>query len=265
MAILRALSWWGVYSVWLRHARLYRRTWLINCLPPISEPVVYLLSFGFGVGPLIKTVSYMGHPVEYIHFIAPGMMAVGILFQSFLEGAYGTYIRIRFEQSWQAQLTTPLTLPEIYAGDWIWGATRGSIVGLVTGLVAVLWGIYPLGGLLQSLPIIFCGGLLFSALGMAAAGFAKTVDQINVPTFLIIVPMFAICGTYFPRDVLPPVFRSFVDLLPLAMLVDLLRAPILSPSPVSTFTTLALLAGLFAWTALFATFGWRKNRRWVVS
>ena len=262
---MRALSLWGIYSVWLRHARLYRRTWLINCLPPISEPVVYLLSFGFGVGPLIKTVNYRGQPVDYLTFIAPGMIAVGVLFQGFLEGAYGTFIRIRFERSWQAQLTTPLTLPEIFVGDWIWGASKGSIAGVFTGVIAVLWGIYPLQGLLQSLPLIFFGGLLFAALGMAAAGFAKTVDQINVPTFLAVVPMFAICGTYFPRDVLPAGVRTVADMLPLSLLVDLLRAPVISTAAFTLTQSLALILGLLAWTVLFASFAWRKNRRRVLS
>ncbi len=261
--MVRALSLWGIYSVWLRHVRLYRRTWLINCLPPISEPVVYLLSFGLGVGPLIKSVSYQGEQIEYIRFIAPGMIAVGVLFQSFLEGAYGTFIRIRFEQSWQAQLTTPLTLPEIFTGDWVWGATRGAIAGVFTGLVATVWGIYPLSGLLEVLPLIFLGGLLFGALGMAAAGFAKTVDQINLPMFLAVVPMFAVCGTYFPRDVLPPSLRAIVDLLPLSLLVDLLREPILIGH--SPWRSCCMALGLIGWTVMFVILAWRKNRPRVVS
>jgi lipooligosaccharide transport system permease protein len=43
---------WGVYSVWHRHAKVYQRTWLVNCLPPISEPIMYLIAFGLEKSPM---------------------------------------------------------------------------------------------------------------------------------------------------------------------------------------------------------------------
>ena len=107
---------WGIYSVWLRHASLYRKTILVNCLPPVSEPIVYLLAFGYGLGPLIGAVRTGGTELPYLSFIAPGMMAVGALFQSFIEGSYGTFIRIRFRRSWHTLLTAPLTVGDAVAG-----------------------------------------------------------------------------------------------------------------------------------------------------
>lgn len=75
-------------------------------------------------------------------------------------------------------------------------------------------------------PLIVIGSLLFSALGMAVAGFVKTVDQINVPVFLFIVPMFTLCGTFFPRENLPAWLARFAALLPMSQMVDLLRMPL---------------------------------------
>ena len=85
-----SVSPWGVYSVWWRHFQVYRSTWLVNCLPPISEPIVYLLAFGYGLTPLIGEVQHLGQPVPYPQFLAPGMIAIGVLFQSFFEGARPT-------------------------------------------------------------------------------------------------------------------------------------------------------------------------------
>jgi len=214
---------WGIYSVWHRHARVYQRTWLVNCLPPISEPIMYLVAFGFGLSPLVGDITYAGQQVSYLRFIAPAMIAVGVLFQSFFEGAYASFIRLNFQKTWQALLTAPLSFTEVFLGDWFWAATKGMIAGGLTGLVAVLWGLYSPLNLFFSLPLMLLGSLLFGAMGLLTAGSVRQIDQINIPIFLLIIPMFTLCGTYFPRETLPPILRAIATVLPLSSMIDLLR------------------------------------------
>jgi lipooligosaccharide transport system permease protein len=217
------ISFSGIYSVWRRYAYVYRKTWLINCLPPMSEPVVYLLAFGLGLAPLIRSFSYLGNQVDYLRFIAPGMIAIGVMYQSYFEGSYGPFVRFTYQRTWQALLTTPLTFAEIYVSELIWAATKGTIAGVLTGSVALLWGIYPLSSFIAGLPLIVFGSVLFGAAGMCTAGVAKTINHINIPVFMFITPMFVFCGTYFPREGLPYMLRIVTNLLPLSGLVDLLR------------------------------------------
>lgn len=214
---------WGVYSVWHRHAKVYQRTWLVNCLPPVSEPIMYLIAFGFGLSPLVGEIVYAGQPVSYLQFIAPAMIAVGVLFQSFFEGGYASFIRLNFQKTWQALLTAPLSFTEVFLGDWLWAATKGMIAGGLTGVVAVVWGLYSPLNLLLSLPLMLLGSLLFGAMGLLTAGSVRQIDQINIPIFLLIIPMFTLCGTYFPRETLPPVLHTIANILPLSSLIDLLR------------------------------------------
>jgi lipooligosaccharide transport system permease protein len=246
-----AISPWGVYSVWWRHFQVYRSTWLVNFLPPVSEPIIYLLAFGYGLTPLIGEVTYLGQPVPYPEFIAPGMIAIGVLFQSFFEGAYSSFIRLNFQKTWQALLTAPLSFTDVFLGDWLWAATKGSIAGLLTGIVAVLWGLYGFTSLLLSLPIILLGSLLFGAFGLFVAGLVRKIDQVNVPIFLIIIPMFTLCGTYFPRDTLPLVLQRIAAVLPLSSLADLLRWPLGLP-PWWPFSLLWLLVCLVVMARLAA-------------
>lgn len=244
---------WGIYSVWHRHAKVYQKTWLVNSLPPLSEPLIYLVAFGFGLSPLVGKVTYQGHTLSYLEFIAPGMITVGVLFQSFFEGSFGSFIRLSYQKTWQALLTAPLNFTEVFLGDWLWATTKGTIAGLLTGIVAVCWGLYPGWDLLISLPLIILGSLLFSVLGLFTAGTVRTIDQINVPIFLFVIPMFTLSGTYFPRNTLPPVLGYIAGVLPLASLVDLLRWPLGLPQ----FWFLDLI-WLLLWTIVFALLAWRQ-------
>lgn len=226
MKRLSTVTLWGIYSVWRRHAKVYQKTWLVNFLAPLSEPLVYLVAFGYGLTPLVGEVTYTGETISYREFIAPGMMGIALLFQSFFEAAYGSYIRLSYQKNWQALLTAPLSFSEVFLGEWFWAATKGIIAGTLTGVIAILLGLYQVWHLLLSIPIIILGGLTFAAFGLLTAGTVRTVDQINVPIFLIIIPMFTLCGTYFPRETLPSTIETIASILPLAALIDLLRWPL---------------------------------------
>ncbi len=214
---------WGVYSVWRRHAKVYQKTWIVNFLSPVSEPLFYLLSFGYGLSPLIGTLSYYGHQVSYLKFIAPAMISLGLVIQPFFEGAYGTFVRINFQKTWQAFMTAPLSFAEIFVGDWLWAATKGMLVSLATAVVTIVLGLFSLQDLIFLLPVMFLGSLVFAALGLLTAAIVRYVDQVNLPVFLFIVPMCTLSGTYFPRDTLPDSVRWLSTILPLASVVDLMR------------------------------------------
>jgi len=246
----------GASIVWRRHFHVYRNTALYNFLPPMTEPIVYLIAFGYGLSPLVGEIEYYGVKVAYVRFLVAGMIAVGVLFQSYLEGAYSTYIRIVYQGTWAAQLTSPLTFLDVFLGDLAWAASKGTLSGVLTGVVGILWGAMTVGELLSVMPVIILGGFVFGAFGMLSGGYAKRIDFVNVPMFLCVVPMFALCGTYFPRTTLPPGFQAVVAVLPLSGLVDLLRIAI-HPPPNLFLSMLSLLL----WGGLFSRVAWKSIHR----
>ena len=47
------------WRVWQRDADVFRTTWFTNFIPPLLEPVLYVLAFGFG----LRGVAFV-HPPE---------------------------------------------------------------------------------------------------------------------------------------------------------------------------------------------------------
>lgn len=180
-------------------------------------------------------------------------MRSGYYFNPFFEGSFGSFLRLSYQKTWQGLLTAPLSFTEVFLGDWLWAATKGTIAGFLTSIVTVIWGLYPVWYLLIALPLIILGSLLFGVMGLFTAGSVRTIDQINVPIFLFVVPMFTLCGTYFPRTTLPSVLGQVAGILPLSSLVDLLRLPLGLPS----YWFLELL-WLLLWISVFSVFAWRQ-------
>jgi lipooligosaccharide transport system permease protein len=224
-----SVTFWGIYSVWRRHLKVYLKTWIVNFISPVTEPVFYLFAFGYGFAPLIKELTYQGQPISFLHFIAPGIISLGLVFQPFFEGAYGTFTRINFQRTWHATMMAPISYAEIFLGEWFWAATKGLSIAIATALVASLLRLYNLSDLVFDLPIMVLGSLCFAAIGMLTAAIIQFIDQVNATVFLFIVPMCSLSGVYYPRESLPPILQAIAAPLPLSSVVDLMRSRIALP------------------------------------
>jgi len=71
--------------VWQRNLTVYRESWKVNFVPPLLEPLFYLLAFGIGFSGMIASVSYASREVSYVQFIAPALVAINIMNNSFLK------------------------------------------------------------------------------------------------------------------------------------------------------------------------------------
>jgi lipooligosaccharide transport system permease protein len=247
---------WTVYSVWRRHLTVYQATWVFNFLPPITEPLFYLFGFGLGLSPMVGKIVYHDVSLDYLKFIAPGMIGVAALLQGFFEAAYGGFIRLHYQHTWQALLTAPVTYTDLFLGELCWAATRGSIAGLITSLVIILTGFAKFSDLLLFLPLTILGSFLFAALGLLTVGIIEKIDQINIPVFLLVVPMSVMAGTYYPRSNLPDTIEQVVSFLPLSALVDILRYNLVPHA-----AWLSELFILFIWTLLFVVTAWFSIRQ----
>ncbi len=74
------------------------------------------------------------------------------------------------------------------------------------------------------LPLAALAGVMFASFGLYFAALAPYIDNLNLPIFLFINPMFLFSGTFFPLDGMPVWVRFAANLLPLTHLVNLTRA-----------------------------------------
>jgi lipooligosaccharide transport system permease protein len=231
--------------VWERNMTVYRQSWKISFIPPLLEPLFYLLAFGIGLGGLVGNIRYGETEISYTRFIAPSLIAITVMNSAFFENTYGSYVRMYYQKTFDAMMATPLTVEEIIAGEIIWGATKSLIATAIMMAVITLFGLirYPEGLLL--LPLAFLGGLAFGAAGMICTALVPNIDLFNLPVFLFITPMFLFSGTFFPVESLPGWAQTAAAFLPLTRLTELARA----------FTNGRIEAGLgpgIAYLVLFA-------------
>jgi lipooligosaccharide transport system permease protein len=109
------------WKVWYRNLVVNRQNWKVSFLPPLLEPLFYLLAFGVGLSSLVGRFDYGGSQVTYVQFIAPALLAINIMNNAFFENTYSSYVRMYYQKTFDAILATPLTLkrssPEKFSGE----------------------------------------------------------------------------------------------------------------------------------------------------
>lgn len=210
-----------IWTVWYRNVYVFLKTWKVNLLPPLIEPLVFMAALGFGVG------SYIGgiEGVSYAQFVAPAILAIAMMNYSFFECTYGSFVRMYYQKTFDAIIATPVTLEEVIVGEILWGATRSMIYVAAMLVVLALLGVLALPISLVLIPFAFLAGLLFGSLGMCCTALSPSIDTLNYPSFLFITPMLLLGGTFFELSLLPlPLQYLAYALLPLTHVVLISRS-----------------------------------------
>jgi lipooligosaccharide transport system permease protein len=249
-------SLWGVRCVWLRYFDVFRKSLRYYLVTTFTEPVLYLLSFGLGVGALVGSVHVHGMETSYRAFVFAGIIGQTVLFQSFYEAAFGGFVRMYYQKIFGSMAVTPITLSEVLWGELLWDATKATVAAEVVALIGVALGDFAPGAPIVLLPVAFLSSLLFAGLGLTVAARAKTIDEIGYPQYLVVFPMFLFCGVFYPIETLPEMLQWVAWALPLTSVNSLVRTLALGfpfqPWAVPILAAWLLVLVLYSRRAMFA-------------
>ncbi len=247
------------WTVWRRNWEVFFKTYTVNFLPPVLEPVLYLLAIGYGLGIFVGEIQ----GIPYVQYIAPALLSISMMNSAFFECTYSSYVRMYYQKTFDAIIATPLSIDDVIAGELLWGATRSFIYTTVMLVVLIAFGTVSLPASILVLPFSFFAGLLFAGIAMCFTAITPSIDALNYPSFLFITPMFLFSGTFFPLNILPGAVQVMaVALLPLTQLVIVTRSLTLATLSPLFFYSLAWIAGV---TVLFFLLScWLMRRRLIV-
>jgi lipooligosaccharide transport system permease protein len=204
----------------MRNKDVFMKTYKTNFLPSLLEPVLYLLALGLGLGGFVQPIN--GQP--YIQFIAPALVAVSMMYSSFYECTFASFVRMYFQKTFDAIIATPVTIEEVITGEILWGATKSLINSTIVLAVIAVFGLVTSPLFLLIPAVAFLVGLLFSSIAMCFTAIVPNIDSFNYPNFLFITPMFLLSGTFFPLTSMPQILQIIAQIfLPLTNAVTVTR------------------------------------------
>jgi len=226
-----------IYILWLRQLKRYFRS-RARMIGSLGQPLLFLVALGFGFGPIYQKAG----GGDYLQFLAPGVMIMGILFTSVFMG-----IEIIWDRQFgflKETLVAPVSRLNIMIGRTLGGATVALFQGLIVFILTLFFGFRPESWLMVPVAVafMFLVGILFTALGTAIASILEDMQGFQLIMNFLVMPLFFLSGSLFPLKDLPRGLVIAATIDPLTYGVDAMRNTLLGVGHFTMFFDFSVLA-----------------------
>jgi len=245
-----------VYILWLRQLKRYVRS-RSRIVGSLAQPLLFLVALGFGFGPIYARAG----GGNYIQFLAPGVIAMGILFTAMFSG-----IEVLWDRQFgflKETLVAPVPRLQVMLGRTLGGATVATLQGTIVFLLTLGVGFRPTHVVQLPLAVVmmFLTAVLFTALGTAVAAVLEDMQGFQLIMNLLVMPLFFLSGALFPLAGLPRAIGFVARIDPLSYGVDGIRGALIGAPHFSLVVDVSVL-GVFV-AALLAVGSYLFSRMQV--
>lgn len=209
-----AVNWLGLWTLYKKEVMRFWRVGPQTLLAPMVSNVLYMTVF-----VLAFSERSTGDSSEFIQFLAPGLVMLGILNNS-AANASSSVMTGKMMGSIIDVLMPPLSHGELAVG-YIGGAiTRGVVVAVSTAIALSFF--TPL------IPVHYWAVFYFGLSAAAALGmvgllsgiWAEKFDQLAVVNQFIILPMSFLSGTFYHISSMPVILQKISYVNPMFYFID---------------------------------------------
>jgi ABC-2 type transport system permease protein len=213
------------------------RTLLQSIVSPVISTSLYFVVFGAAIGSRITEVE----GISYGTFIVPGLIMLTVLTQSVMNASFGIYFP-RFTGTIYELLSAPVSSLEIVLGYVGAAATKSIVLGLIILATAALFVPLRIAHPFWMIAFLLLTAVTFCLLGFIIGLMADGFERLQVVPLLIITPLTFLGGSFYPINVLPPVWQTVTLFNPVVYLVSGFRWSFFEVADVNVGLSLALTA-----------------------
>jgi ABC-2 type transport system permease protein len=202
--------------------------------------VLFLFALGFGFGPIYARAG----GGNYLEFVVPGIIAMGIIFTAVFGG-----IEIIWDRQFgflKETLVAPVPRLAIVLGRTLGGATTAMLQGVIVLVICLIAGFRIHHPLLVPLAVVFMFliALVFAAIGTAIGSVLRDMQGFQLIMNFLVMPLFFFSNALFPTAGLPAPLRLAVQLNPLSYGVAGMRDALAGTASWGMALDLAVLGGM---------------------
>jgi ABC-2 type transport system permease protein len=225
--------------LWRRQLVRYARS-RARIFATLAQPLLFLVSFGFGFGPVFAQAGRG----NYLQYLAPGVIGMGVLFSAVFSG---------IELIWDRQfgfiketLVAPVPRYQVMLGRTLGGANVAVIQGLAVALLCLVAGFRSssLSGWLLALVFMALIAITFTAVGTMIASVVADFQAFPLVMNFLVMPLFFLSGALFPLQGLATGLHWVTRFNPLSYGMDGLRGALTGVWQFNVGTDLAVLLAL---------------------
>ena len=248
------INWIGFKSLWLKECNRFLVVWQQTLLSPLVSSLLFLSVLSLALGNNREDV--FGY--SFISFLAPGLIAMSILTQSFSHSVSSLMIG-KIQGNIVDMLYAPLSALEVTMAIILAALTRSFLIALISIGVFSLIVEIPINNIFYIFIFGFLSAFILGSLGFITGLWAEKFDHTATVTNFIITPLSFLSGVFYSIDKLPNFFQIISHINPFFYMIDGFRYGFLGKSDGSTSVGLIYLSILSVIIWYLAFFLYKKG------
>lgn len=237
--LIRGMNRLGLWTLYMKEVRRFFKVQTQTIWAPAVTTLLYLMIFTLALGQGGRMV--LGVP--FATFVAPGLIAMGMINNSFANSSFGLLVG-KVQGTIIDYLMPPISEGELLAALVGAAVTRAILVGLAVAAAMAFWPGVDLT-VRHLWAVIWFGlmGSIFLALvGVVTSIWAEKFDHNAAVTNFVITPLSMLSGTFYVITNLAPAFQTVSRLNPIFYVISGFRYGFLGESDIGN-TDAAVLQG----------------------
>ncbi len=222
-------NWVGAFNLYAKEVHRFIIVWAQTLLSPLISSLLFLSVLSLAIGN--EKGDVLGY--SFISFLAPGLIAMSIIQQSFSHSSSSLMIG-KIQGNIIDTLLAPLSAAEVTLAVILAAVTRSIIITIISIAVFSLIIEVHIYNIFYIFIFAFLGSFILGALGFIAGLWAEKFDHMATVTNFIITPLSFLSGVFYSVERLPNIFQSISKINPFFYIIDITRYGFLGVSDGNT-------------------------------
>ena len=209
------VNWIGAWALYKKEVLRFLIVWVQTIFSPLISSLLFLLVLSVAIGD--SRGSVLGVP--FINFLAPGLIAMQVIQQSFSHSSSGFMIA-KIQGNIVDILYAPLTAAEITLALNLAACTRSIMIAIVSIFVFTFIVDLQFYNFFYIFVFTFLGAFILSSIGIIVGLWSEKFDHMASATNFIIVPLSFLSGTFYSIDRLPDILKNISEINPFFYIID---------------------------------------------
>ena len=192
------INWIGAWTLYKKEVLRFLIVWIQTIFSPIVTSLLFLLVLSLAIGN--ERSDVLGVP--FVSFLAPGLIAMQIIQQSFSHSS-SSFMIGKIQGNIVDILYAPLSAAEVTLAITLAAVTRSAIIAFISVIIFVFLIDIEIKNYYTLIIFTLLSSFTLGSLGVIAGLWAEKFDHMASVTNFIIVPLSFLSGTFYTIDRLP--------------------------------------------------------------
>ena len=209
------VNWVGAWTLYKKEVLRFLIVWVQTIFSPLISSLLFLLVLSLAIGA--DRGEVLGVP--FITFLAPGLISMQVIQQSFSHSS-SSFMIGKIQGNIVDLLYAPLSASEVTISVSLAAVTRSVMIAIVSIIVFKLLIDIEIKNYLLLIIFTLLSSFILGNIGIIAGLWAEKFDHMATVTNFVIVPLSFLSGTFYSINRLPEVLQIISKANPFFYMID---------------------------------------------